>query len=122
MAFYLTAALFLAVAVAMPRLPGSEDPQVWLPISAVCLTIALGLLLRRLWVQHVLLGLAIVISVGWTAIIVAVAWKGWPYPGLLPSILSLIPGLLLIAFFWGIFLLVRWAFRRLPQNAPGPGV
>jgi hypothetical protein len=106
----------------MPWLPGSDDPRIWLPISAVCLTIALGLLLRRLWVQHMLLGIAIIVSVGWTAMLVAIAWEGWPYTGALKSILSVIPGLVLIAFLWGMVLLVGRSFRRRPKAPPGPGV
>jgi hypothetical protein len=113
MAFYLYAAIILAVAASMHWLPGSGDPQTWLPIWAVCVMLALGLVLRRLWVQHVLLGIAAVFSVAWTAMVVAIAWKGWPYSDLLRSIMSLIPGLAAIAFSWGMFLLVRRAFRHL---------
>ncbi|WP_155888715.1 hypothetical protein [Inquilinus limosus] len=96
-------------------LPGSEDPQFWLPMWAICLTLVLGLVLRRLWVLHVLQGIAIFSSVAWTATVVAIAWKGWPYSDLLSSIVSLIPGLAAIAFSWGMFLLVRQSFRRLSQ-------
>jgi hypothetical protein len=118
MIFYFYAAIILILVAGWQWLFGSADPQTWLPVWAVCLMLALGLLLRRLWVQHVLLGIAASSSVAWLATVIAIAWKGWPYSDLLHSVVSLIPGIVWIGGQWGLFLLIQRAFRQSALTRP----
>ena len=69
---------------------------VWLLGSAVALLGAIGLFLRKRWGQYLWYAIALAASVLWIASVIRVAVSGWPYDDLTDSVVSLIPGVLLV--------------------------
>lgn len=58
-------------------------------------------------------GIAVTYSVQWPVTVAAIAWTRWPYPDdAFESALSLVPGLLWLAFWIGMYLLVRAQFNH----------
>jgi hypothetical protein len=113
MALFALATVFLAVAVGYPWLPGTGELSSWLPTSALCFVVSVALFLRQPWSQHLLFGLAVSYGVTWPATIAAIAWTRWPYPDdPIQSVVSLVPGLLWLGFWLGMYLLVRAQFRQ----------
>jgi hypothetical protein len=112
MALSAIATIFLAVAIGWPWTPGAGELASWLPQSALCLVVSAGLYLRQEWSQHLIFGIAVSFSVQWLAAIAAIVWTGWPYPDALESVVSLVPGLLWLGYWIGMYLLVRAQFRH----------
>jgi hypothetical protein len=69
----------------------------WLSVAAVALVAAVGLLMRKRWAQYLWYLIAGAASVLWLATVARVAISGWPYQDVTSSVISLIPGLLLLA-------------------------
>jgi len=112
MALFAIATIFLAVAIGFPWLPGTVDLSSWLPNSALCLVVSAGLFLHQEWSQHLLFGIAVSYGVTWPATIAAIAWTRWPYNDPVESVISLVPGLVWVGFWIGMYLLVRAQFKR----------
>jgi len=121
MALFAIAAVFLAVAIAFPWVTTSELSS-WLRLSALCLVVSTGLLLRQVWSQHLIFGIAVSQSVQWPVTVAAIAWTGWPYDDPVMSVISLVPGLLLVGFWIGMYLLVRAQFKRMHARSALPGI
>ena|SRR5215471_4032132 len=121
MALFAIATIFLAVAIAYPWIMTSELSG-WLPQSALCLVVSTGLFLRQVWSQHLIFGVAVSTSVQWPVTVAAIAWTGWPYDDPVMSVISLVPGLLLVGFWIGMYLLVRAQFKRMHARSALPGI
>lgn len=57
----------------------------------------LGLIFHVRWAAYLWYVLAVVTSAGWIWAVIGVARTGWPYADVLRSVISLIPGLCLLA-------------------------
>ena len=69
----------------------------WLLPAALSLAAGVGLFLRKPWSQFLWFAIALSATVFWLVSVTRVALSGWPYPDMLGSIISLIPGALLLA-------------------------
>jgi hypothetical protein len=113
MALFAVATIFLAVAIAYPWMTGAGELASWLPQSALCLAVSTGLFLRQAWSQHLIFGIAVSYSVQWPVTVAAIAWTHWPYPDdAVKSVVSVVPGLLWLGFWIGMYLLVRAQFKH----------
>ena len=121
MALFAVATVFLAVAIAYPWVTTSEL-SAWLPLSALCLVVSTGLFLRQLWSQHLIFGIAVSYSVQWPVTVAAIAWTGWPYADPVESVISLVPGLLWVGFWIGMYLPVRAQFKHKHARSALPGI
>lgn len=83
----------------------------WLLPAVAILIAGVGLFLRKPWSQYLWHALALVASVSWVASVVRVALPGWPYESALATVISLIPGVLLVAVCVGGSLVVAQHFR-----------
>lgn len=88
----------------------------WLLPAAVSLVTGIGLFLRRRWSQYLCFAIALSASVFWLVSVVRIALSGWPYSDILGSIISLIPGLSLLALCVGASIAVYKHFRSLDTN------
>jgi hypothetical protein len=122
MALFTIAIIFLAVAIAVPWIPGTGDLSSWLPQSSLCVVVSAGLFLRQEWSQHLLFGLAVSYGVQWPAMIAAIAWTRWPYDDPVESVISLVPGLFWVGFWIGMYLLVRAQFKHRRARSTLPGI
>ena len=72
--------------------------SVWfLAWSIPCFVAAAGLMLRRSWAKYVFYVIAACTAGGWTIYVVWLALAGWPYRDAQSTVISLVPGLLLVA-------------------------
>jgi hypothetical protein len=72
--------------------------NVWFILWAVpCFAGAIGLALGKPWSRYFVYVVAIFTVLGWLAVVGSVAMRGWPYHDVTRSVISLIPGLLLVA-------------------------
>ena len=69
----------------------------WLAAAAVSVAAAFGLILRKRWGAYLWYLIALTASVLWFVVVVQVAISGWPYPDLVSSVISLVPGMALLA-------------------------
>ena len=69
----------------------------WLVAAAVAVEAAVGLALRRRWGEYLWYLIALTASVLWLVVVIKVAMSGWPYPDVVSSVISLIPGFALLA-------------------------
>ena len=88
----------------------------WLLPAVVTLIAAVGLFLSKRWSQYLWHALSLVVSMSWVISVVRVALSGWPYDSALPTVISLVPGLLLVAVCAGGSAIVAKHFRS-NQNA-----
>jgi hypothetical protein len=70
-------------------------PLWWLG-SVVALVAAIGLFRRKRWAQFMWHAIAFFVSLSWLVSIIRVAVAGWPYPSFAASVISLLPGVLLL--------------------------
>ncbi len=89
----------------------SSSSLVWLLPSVLLLVAAGGLFLRKRWSPYLWYITALVISVSWVVSVVRVALSGWPYDNALSSVISLVPGLLLVGVCAGGSAVVAKHFR-----------
>jgi hypothetical protein len=83
----------------------------WLLPASVSLIAAVGLFLSKHWSQYLWHVVALAVSLSWVVSIVRIALSGWPYDSALSTIVSLIPGLLLVAVCAGGSAVVAKHFR-----------
>lgn len=86
-------------------------------LGALALTGSFGLVLRRRWSRYVVYSLAFLLISYWSYELWHVVLRGWPYPDLLSSLISLIPGAALILVCLGCCLVTFRYFRAL-RSAP----
>jgi len=68
----------------------------WWLASAVTGIAAYGLFRRAGWAQFAWHTIALLVSLAWVASVVHTAMVGWPYASVASSVISLVPGLLLL--------------------------
>lgn len=68
----------------------------WLIPALLSFVTAVGLLLKKRWSLYLWHSMALGVSLSWLASAIRIALAGWPYDGALPSLISLLPGLLLL--------------------------
>ena len=83
----------------------------WLLPAVVSLIAAVGLFLSKRWSQYLWHVMALAVSLSWVVSVVRVALSGWPYDSALSSVVSLVPGLLLVAVCAGGSAVVAKHFR-----------
>jgi hypothetical protein len=111
MTIRLLAAFLLVVSAYLGWWSVSTASLFWFLPATVSLIAAVGLFLSKRWSQYVWHVGALVASLSWVVSIVRVALSGWPYHSTLSSIISLIPGLLLVAVCAGGSAVVANHFR-----------
>ena len=75
----------------------SYDQAQWLLGTAILLVTGVGLLMRRLWSKYLFFVIAITTVLGWLYSIAVIVGKGWPEPDAVSTIVSLLPGAMLLA-------------------------
>lgn len=72
--------------------------SVWFALWAVaCFGGAVGVALFKPWGRYFVYLVATCTALGWLAVVASLAANGWPYRGVSRTIISLAPGLLLVA-------------------------
>jgi hypothetical protein len=84
----------------------------WLVAASVALVGAVGLALRRRWSQYLWYLIALSASVLWVVTVVRIAMSGWPHNDVVSSVISLVPGLLLLTVCIFGSIAVRRHFRE----------
>jgi hypothetical protein len=84
----------------------------WLLLSMVALIGAIGLYLHKRWAQYFWHGIALVACVWWGASVLQVAISGWPQQSIVSSLISLLPGLLLLTVCIGGSFVIAKHYRR----------
>jgi len=74
----------------------SYNVPLWWLGSIVVFVVALGLLLRKHWAQYAWYILTLLAVTAWLGSIGRVAITGWPYSSAMSTVLSLLPGALLL--------------------------
>lgn len=74
----------------------SSTAWLWLFPALVALVGAIGLYLRKRWAQYFWYGIALIACVWWVVSVLQVVISGWPQQTIVSSIISLLPGLLLL--------------------------
>jgi len=74
----------------------SSAEFLWLVAAGLALVAAVGLFMRKRWGQYLWYLIALTTAVLWVVTVVRVAISGWPYDDFASSVISLIPGLLLL--------------------------
>jgi hypothetical protein len=88
----------------------------WLLPAVVSFVAGIGLFLRKAWSQFLWYAIALAVSVFWIVSVVRIALSDWPDPDILGSIISLIPGALLLALCAGGSVAVYRYFRSGSAN------
>lgn len=80
-------------------------------LAICCIAASLGLALGARWARYLSQALLLVIVGAWVWVLVTYSIPNWPYPDLLSSVLSLIPGSALVAICLGVLIALRRHFR-----------
>ncbi len=86
-----------------------------LAYAAALVAASVGLLRRQEWAKWITLACTVVAWVVWFWSVAMVIRTGWPYPDFLRSAFSLIPGILWLAT-WGLIALLVWNRPRSPAS------
>lgn len=90
----------------------SSTAGLWLFPALVALVGAIGLYLRKRWAQYFWYGIALIACVWWVVSVLQVAISGWPQQTTVSSIISLLPGLLLLTVCIGGSFDIAKRYRR----------
>jgi hypothetical protein len=72
--------------------------QYWFLLwSVACYGAAVGLALSKRWSRYLVYLVAVFTAGGWLYVVGTIAVTRWPYPDVISSVISLIPGILLVA-------------------------
>lgn len=107
-------AIVLALGFGIYLLWGAYAYKQWWPIlySAPYLIGGIGLFLNKRWSQYFYYFLAVWGISGWIYGVWQAYDRGWPYADLQRSIISLVPGVVLITLYVGMVWVVYRHFRR----------
>ena len=75
----------------------SSTAWLWLLPALVAFLCAIGLFMQKRWAQYLWHVIALVSCAWWLVSVVLVAVSGWPHATTLDSVISLLPGLMLLA-------------------------
>ncbi|MES2932976.1 MAG: hypothetical protein V4805_05755 [Pseudomonadota bacterium] len=89
----------------------SNASFLWLLLPFILLVVAGGLFLNWHWVKFLWNVLALSISLWWLISTIRITISGWPYEDVLSSVISLVPGVLLILILAGSSLVIANHFR-----------
>lgn len=118
MVITLLAGLLLAVAGYLAWWAVSFEQFFWLLPAAIALVAAVGLFLRKRWSQYLWFAIALSASGFWLVSVArSTARAGWLYSDWLSSLISLVPGLFLLALCIAGSIAVYKHFRS-EVNAP----
>ena len=81
-------------------------------LGGTALLTAAGLLRLQGWARPLAYLFAAALALGWIYAVWQVARRGWPYPDVLGTVLSLIPGVLLLSLCVGGAWIVHRQYRR----------
>lgn len=112
MVIRLLAAFLLIVSAYSGWWAVSSAAWLWLFPSVIALVGAIGLFLRKRWAQYFWYGIAFVACVWWVVSVLQVAISGWPQQTIASSIISLLPGLLLLTVCIGGSFAIAKHYRR----------
>lgn len=90
----------------------------WLIPALLSFVTAVGLLLKKRWSLYLWHSIALVVSLSWLVSVIRIALAGWPYVGALPSLISLLPGLLLLTLCAASSAAVAKYFNAIKPSAP----
>ena len=107
----LLALLLLGAACYMAWWAVSYAVPVWWFAAALAGACGIGLLFNKRWSQPLWHVLALLVSVAWLISVAKVALAGWPHDSALRSVVSLVPGLLLLFVCAGGSIIVVKHFR-----------
>jgi hypothetical protein len=96
MAIKFLVAFLVIVAIHLGWWAVSTASFLWLIPALLSFVTAAGLLLKKRWSLYLWHSIALAVSLSWLASVIRIAMAGWPYEGTLPSLVSLLPGLLLL--------------------------
>jgi hypothetical protein len=110
----LLAVFLLIVSVYLGWWAVSAASWLWLIPAVVLFFAAVGLFLSKRWVQYFWHVMAVVVAAWWVVSVVRIAMSGWPFESALDTVISLIPGLLLVTVCAGGSVVVAKHFRGSP--------
>jgi uncharacterized membrane protein YjjP (DUF1212 family) len=96
MAVNLLAVLLVLFAAYIGWWAVSFSAPLWWLASGVAFVAAMGLLRRKRLAQFAWHVIAFIVSIAWVVSVVRVALAGWPHSKIWSSIISLVPGMLLL--------------------------
>lgn len=96
MAIKLLATFMLITSAYLSWWAASQAMWLWTIPAVVALSNAVGLLWRKRWAKLLWYATAVAACGWWVFEVVQVALSGWPYSTMLDSVISLVPGLLLL--------------------------
>lgn len=77
-----------------------------------CFAGAIGLVLSKSWSQYFIYAVSFFTVSGWLYVTISIAVQGWPYQGILKTVISLVPGILLsMACVFSSIYIFKW-FRN----------
>ena len=107
----LLAFLLILGAVHFSRWAAEHSAPVWIAVAVTMAACGIGLLFRHAWARYLWYVLAAGVSGWWMLMTALTVLKGWPVNGIASSLVSLIPGVLLLAVCIGGSLAVRKDYR-----------
>lgn len=90
-----------------------HSAAIWFLAASILLLCGVGLSLRRYWASYLWYSLAIGTSLWWVFTISRLALHGWPVHGAEDTIISLLPGMLLLVVCIGGSLAVRKEYKQI---------
>lgn len=103
--------LLILGAVHFSRWAAEHAAPMWIAVAVTMAVCGIGLFLRHSWARYLWYVLAAAASGWWLLMTVLTVLKGWPITGIASSLVSLIPGLLLLGVCIGGSLAVRKEHR-----------
>jgi hypothetical protein len=91
------AALLLACSIYFGCWAVSNSSPFWFVAVAIGVLTAYGLIMNRVWAKYLWFGIAALVSIFWLVSVGCIAMSRWPYATALESIVSLVPGFVLLA-------------------------
>jgi hypothetical protein len=95
----------------------ANSSPLWLLGSAAAFVCSFGLFRKARWAQYLWHAMAGACSAAWVLSVVRVALSGWPHDSWLRSVVSLVPGIVLLVVLAGGSVAVAKHYRP-TQNAP----
>lgn len=100
----------------------SNDALFWLVPAGILLLASFGLALKRVWAMYLWYVIATTTVVWWVGMILRLLLTGWPFASAQQSIISLIPGLLLLGICIGGSIALHRQFKQVRRQSPQSGL